>query len=81
MIVTPWETMTCADNSHEWDDEILTMPTDATATIAEHGLFDSRICERCQISQRRFWVPETPEDGELLIAKEREAMARERDLK
>ena len=74
MIVTPWETMTCADDSHEWDDEILTMPTDATATIAEHGLFDWRGCVRCAAGQRRFRVPETPEDGELLIAEEREIL-------
>ena len=80
MIVTPWETTTCADDSHEWDDEILTMPTDATATIA--GLFDYRICVRCRIGQRRFRVPETPEDGELLIAEERERLKElERDLK
>ena len=74
MIVTPWETMTCADDRHEWDDEFLTMPTDAASTIAEHGLFDWRVCVRCAVAQRRFRVPETPEDGELLIAEQREIL-------
>ena len=81
MIVTPWLTMTCADDSHEWE-PIYTGPTDATSTIAENGLFDYRACVRCQILQRRFRVPETPEDGELLIAEERERLKElERDLK
>ena len=70
MIVTPWETMTCADDSHEWEEH--TGPTDATSTIAKYGLFDFRMCVRCRTVQRGFRVPETPEDGELLIAEERE---------
>ena len=74
MIVTPWEAMTCADSSHEWDDGFSPCRRMRRSTIAERGLFDSRMCERCQISQRRFWVPESPEDGELLIAKERERL-------
>ena len=75
MIVTPWETMTCADDSHEWE-PIHTGPTDARSTIAERGLFDFRGCVRCRTQQQRFRVPESPEDGELLIAEERERRKR-----
>ena len=58
MIVTPWKALTCADDSHEWEGH--TGPTDAWETIAERGLFDYRMCLRCQISQRRYRVPESP---------------------
>ena len=51
-------------------------------TIAERGLFDYRMCLRCQISQRRYRVPESPEEGAQLIAEERERLKElERDLK
>ena len=81
MKVTPWETMVCSDDSHEWE-PIHTCPTDAWSTIAEHGLFDYRMCLRCRTSQRRFRVPETLKDGELLIAEERERLKEpERELK
>ena len=81
MKVTPWQTVACADDSHEWE-PTHTCPTDAWSTIAEHGLFDYRMCLRCRTSQRRFRVPETPKDGELLIAEERERLKEpERELK
>ena len=55
MIVTPWETMTCEDDSHEWDDEILTMPTDATATIAE--AWPVRLARVCTVRGRTAAFP------------------------
>ena len=80
MIVTPWKALTCADDSHEWEGH--TGPTDAWETIVERGLFDYRMCLRCQISQRRYRVPESPEEGAQLIAEERERLKElERDLK
>ena len=81
MIVTPWKALTCADDSHEWE-PLYTGPTDAWSTIVEHGLYDLRGCTKCLINQHRYRVPETPEDGELLIAEERERLKElERDLK
>ena len=72
MIVTPWETeKTCPEDGHEWE-LLYTGPTDATSTIVKYGLLDYRICVRCRTQQQRYRVPETPEDGELLIAEERE---------
>ena len=80
MKVTPWKALTCADDSHEWE-PLYTGPADAWSTIAEHGLYDLRGCTKCLTDQQRYRVPESPEDGELLIAEEREARAKERGLK
>ena len=81
MIVTPWKALTCADDSHEWEGH--TGPTDAWETIAERGLFDYRMCLRCQISVSGVTgCQNLPEDGELLIAEERERLKElEGDLK
>ena len=80
MIVTPWKTMTCAVDSHEWE-LIHTGPTETWSTIAERGLFDFRVCVRCPASQQRYRVPESSEDAGELIAEERERLKElERDL-
>ncbi len=42
-------------------------PMDALATIEKYGVFEVRDCVRCGRVQRRFRMPENPNDVDILI--------------
>lgn len=58
----------CKNERHNFFREIIhRFPTDSKSTLSVYGIFEVSECQRCGRLQKRYQVPEGPDDVEVLI--------------